>query len=99
LIGAGQSNRIGFLVRADSAAPLTALLDPEAGPALLGHGAHFELPRMLDQPEPFRPTGATGRVWLRPPGTPRPALPTAHVVFGALALIPRRAPATSPLPR
>lgn len=91
--------RIGFLVRANSAAPLSALIDRDTGPALIGQGAHFELPRTLDQPEPSRPPAATGRFWLRPPGTPRPTLPTAHVVLGALALVPYRAPATTPLPR
>ena len=91
--------RIGFLVRADSAAPLSALIDRTTGPTLIGHGAHFELPRTLDQPEPFRPPAAAGRYWLRPPGTPRPTLPTAHVVLGALALVPYRALATSPLAR
>ena len=89
--------RIGFLVRADSAALISTLIDPATGPALIGHGAHFELPRALDQPEPFRQSAATGRFWLRPPGTPCPALPTAHVVLGALALVPHYAPVTSPL--
>lgn len=98
-----SAGRIGFLVRADSAAQLSSLIDLSTGagpgPALIGQGAHFELPRTLDQPEPFRPPAATGRFWLRPPGTPRPALPTAHVVLGALALVPYRALATSPLGR
>jgi hypothetical protein len=91
--------RIGFLVRADSAAQLSALIDLSTGPALIGRGAHFELPRTLDQPEAHRPPATTGRFWLRPPGTPRPALPTAHVVLGALALVPYRALAASPLGR
>ena len=91
-----SAGRTGFFVRADSAAPLSALIDPSTGPSLIGRGAHFELPRTLEPPEPFRPTptAAIGRFWLRPPGTPRPALPTAHVVLGALALVPYRAPAT-----
>ncbi|HEV2343251.1 MAG TPA: bifunctional DNA primase/polymerase [Actinocrinis sp.] len=97
--GARSSGRIGFLVRADSAAPLSALIDRNTGPVLIGRGAAFELPRALDQSEPFRPTMPTGRYWLRPPGTPRPVLPTAHVVLGALALVPYRALAASPLPR
>jgi len=103
--------RIGFLVRADSAAQLSSLIDLNTGPApgssphsnsgptLIGRGTHFELPRTLDQPEPFRPSATTGRFWLRPPGTPRPALPTAHVVLGALALVPYHALATTPLGR
>ena len=89
--------RIGFLVRAGSAAQLSSLMDLDTGPgpALIGRGAHFELPRTLDQPEPFRPPATTGRFWLRSPGTPRPALPTAHVVLGALALVPYHPLATS----
>lgn len=99
--GSCSPGRIGFLVRADSAAPLSALIDPNTGPVLIGRGASFELPRTLDQPEPFRPTVPAGRYWLRPPGTPRPALPTAHVVLGALALVPYRDrdPAAPPLTR
>ena len=111
--------RIGFLVRADSAAQLSSLIDlstnpapgsgphnspgsisgSASGPTLIARGAHFELPRTLDQPEPFRAPATTGRFWLRPPGTPRPALPTAHVVLGALALVPYHALAASPLGR
>ena len=94
-----SAGRIGFLVRADSAAQLSALIDLNTGPTLIGRGAHFELPRTLDQPEPSRPPAATGRLWLRPPGTPRPALPTAHVVLGALALVPYRTLAASQLSR
>jgi hypothetical protein len=103
--------RIGFLVRADSAAQLSSLIDLStnpapgsgpssgSGPTLIARGAHFELPRTLDQPEPFRAPATTGRFWLRPPGTPRPALPTAHVILGALALVPYHALAASPLGR
>lgn len=95
-----SAGRIGFFVRADSAAPLSALIDRSTGPSLIGRGAHFELPRTLDQPEPFRPTAVvTGRSWLRRPGAPRPTLPTAHVILGALALVPYRALAISPLAR
>jgi hypothetical protein len=97
--GTRSPGRIGFLVRADSAASLSALIDRNTRPVLIGRGAAFELPRTLDQPEPFRPTAPAGRHWLRPPGTPRPVLPTAHVVLGALALVPYRPPTALPLTR
>lgn len=98
--------RIGFLVRVGTAATLSPLMDPHTGPALLGPGAHVELPRALDQGQPQEQLQlhvaqrATAPVspdpfWLRAPSVARPALPAAHVVLGALALAPRRALAGS----
>jgi hypothetical protein len=84
--------RIGFLVRAGSAATLSPLIVPRSGPVLTGAGAHFELPRGVHPVTP-RAGITPDRCWLRVPDTARPSLPAAHVIFGALALLPRRDPA------
>lgn len=89
----GTAARISFLVRVDTAAALSPLIDPRTGPVLLGRGDHVELPRTLDQqqPQPYRATAPIEPFWLRAPSAARPALPAAHVVLGALALAPHRA--------
>lgn len=84
--------RIGFLVRVGTAAALSTLIDPRTGPVLLGHGDHVELPRSLCQPQPHRAAAPIESFWLRAPSAARPTLPAAHVVLGALALAPHRAP-------
>lgn len=83
--------RIGFLVRVDTAAALSTLIDPRTGPVLLGRGDHVELPRSLCQPPPHRAPAPAEPFWLRAPSAGRPTLPAAHVVLGALALAPHRA--------
>lgn len=99
--------RINFLVRVGTAAALSPLMDPHTGPALLGSGAHVELPKALEQAQSqahfqlhLAQRAATAPVspdafWLRAPSVARPALPAAHVVLGALALAPRRSLAGS----
>ncbi|MGH6655229.1 MAG: bifunctional DNA primase/polymerase [Actinocrinis sp.] len=86
--------RIGFLVRAGTADALSPLIDADTRSVLSGRGAYFELPRMAADrsaaAQPFRPIPIGGRVWLRSPSTSRPVLPAAHVVLGALALVPYR---------
>jgi hypothetical protein len=89
--------RIGFLVRAGSAAALSPLIVPRpglvlTGPVLIGAGSHFELPRGVHPVTP-RAGITADRCWLRVPDTARPSLPAAHVIFGSLALVPRRDPA------
>ncbi len=93
----GTAARIGFLVRVDTAAALSPLIDPRTGPVLLGRGEHVELPGTLDQPlpQPHRATAPIEPFWLRAPSAARPTLPAAHVVLGALALAPHRALATA----
>jgi hypothetical protein len=96
----GGPTRIGFLVRAGSAAALSPLIAPRSGPVLIGAGAHFELPRAVDPASPRASvTAVSDRRWLRVPDTARPALPAAHGVLGALALVPYRALAATPLGR
>lgn len=98
--------RISFLVRVGTAAALRPLLDPHTGPALLGSGAHVELPKALEQAQSHAhlqlhltqraaAPACPDPFWLRAPSVARPALPAAHVVLGALALAPRRALAGS----
>lgn len=91
-------SRIAFLVRAGSAAALSPLIVPHSGPVLTGAGAHFELPKDV---QPVGPrTGVTAdRRWLRVPDNARPSLPAAHVVLGALALVPYHALTTGALTR
>jgi hypothetical protein len=88
--------RLGFLVRAGSAAVLSPLIAPRSGPVLTGLGAHFELPRSADPASERAGAPGAGRRWLRGPDAARPALPAAHVIFGALALAPYRSAALSP---
>lgn len=98
--------RINFLVRVGTAAALSPLMDPHTGPALLGSGAHVELPKALEQAQSqahiqlhlaqrAAAAASPDAFWLRAPSVARPALPAAHVVLGALALAPRRALAGS----
>jgi hypothetical protein len=87
------TSMLAVLVRAGSAAPVDSLLDrrpPGAWPQVIGRGARFELPASLDAAS--RPPSGTfsERSWLRPPTGARPALPAAHVILGALALVPYR---------
>lgn len=84
-------SHIGFLVRAGSAAALSPLIVPRSGPMLTGPGAYFELPRTVDPATPRAGAAVSAdRRWLRMPDTARPTLPSAHVIFGALALVPHR---------
>jgi hypothetical protein len=85
---------LAVLVRAGSAASIDALLDRRppgaASPQVLGRGTRFELPPSLDA-DPRPASGPLSeRRWLRPPTGARPALPAAHVILGALALVPYR---------
>jgi len=89
----GGGGTIAVLVRAGTAASIGALLERRAAgstaPVVIGAGARFELPSNLDAHP--RPVGAgCGRYWLRPPSGARPTLPAAHVILGALALVPYR---------
>jgi hypothetical protein len=97
--GVHGTETIAVLVRAGSAAAIDALLDRRApgssAPMVFGRGARFELPACLDANP--RPTPGTdcARYWMRPPTGARPVLPAAHVILGALALVPYRRSATA----
>jgi hypothetical protein len=104
--GQAGGARIDVLVRVGTAAALSPLMDPQTGPALLGAGAHVELPKALEQAQSQAhiqlhlaqrgsAPASPDPFWLRAPSVARPALPAAHVVLGALALAPRRALAGS----
>jgi hypothetical protein len=85
---------LAVLVRAGSAASIDALLDRRppgvSSPQVIGRGARFELPASLDA-DPRPASGSfSERSWSRPPTGARPALPAAHVILGALALVPYR---------
>jgi hypothetical protein len=95
--GAGKlpgTGMLAVLVRAGSAASIDAFMDRRppgaSSPQVVGRGARFELPASLDaDPRPASGTYCE-RSWLRPPTGTRPALPAAHVILGALALVPYR---------
>jgi len=91
--GTGGGGTIAVLVRAGTAASIGALLERRAAsstaPVVIGAGARFELPASLaGHPRPGG--GGCERHWLRPPSGARPTLPAAHVILGALALVPYR---------
>jgi hypothetical protein len=90
---AGRAELTGLFVKAGSAAAIGPLLDPDGDPGgglrLFGAGAFFELPTLLE-PVSRLPPPAIGRAWLRPPTAPRPELPAAHLVLGALAMVARQ---------
>lgn len=99
--GMGSGGTIAVLVRAGTAASIGALLERRAAspsaPVVIGAGARFELPASLEaQPRPS--VAGCERYWLRPPSGARPMLPAAHVILGALALVPYRT-STDPLGR
>jgi hypothetical protein len=91
--GGSGGGTIAVLVRAGTAASIGALLERRAAsstaPVVIGAGARFELPASLDA-HPRPGGGGCERSWLRPPAGPRPTLPAAHVILGALALVPYR---------